>query len=290
MAASSNCRSSLKTPSSLVKPRLDANARPRFSNSSVTRRRCSRAFIHAWKTRNDTTIGTTDQNTRARKLVKPRNERDTVIPRLLDHVRGTRQNGLRNLQTELLRRLEIYRERHLPGVRVRNLGDRPSREDGLRQVSRLHADVLTAGERQREERAHLRVTVCEPEHRDLPGECEFEHLLDDGLGEDCLVGHDPQGVDATLKRLDRGGRLLRGGDLLRNELEPLFTGERLRLLHEIAGPRGVVDDADAFDARAELLEEADRLLDRDIHAGPGGVLATRSENARRVQDHGVDDR
>src|SRR5262249_43393823 len=140
------CLSSLNTPSSLVKPRFEASARPRFSNSSVTSRRCSRTFIHAWNTTNDTTIGTRDQKTRARKLEKPRNPGQTVTRRLLDDVRGARQDPLRDFQAELLRRLEVDGQREFAGVRGRDLGCRAPRKDGLGKIARLPADIFTARE------------------------------------------------------------------------------------------------------------------------------------------------
>src|SRR2546422_5908799 len=147
MPASRSCLSSLKTPSSLVEPRFEASARPRFSNSCVTSCRCCRTLIHPWKTRKDTTMGTTDQKIRARKLEKPRNQENAVIASpSLDHARGTRQEGRRDLQAELLRRLEVQGEGHLPGGRVRNLRGRTAPEYRLGELPGLTADVLTAGE------------------------------------------------------------------------------------------------------------------------------------------------
>src|SRR5712691_11344637 len=174
MATERSSLSSLKAPSSLAKPRFEASARPRFSNSSVTSRRCSRTFIHPWKTRKDTTIGTTDQKMRARKLVKPRNL-SRLFMASLDHVRGAPQDSLRDFQAELLRRLEIDGEVELPRGRVWDLRRRAPREDGLGQLAGLAPDVLAAREREREERPHLRVTVREPEQRNLLAVGEQQH-------------------------------------------------------------------------------------------------------------------
>src|SRR6185503_2951682 len=108
----------------------------------------------------------TDQNTRARKLEKPRN-RSRVFMRSLDHVGGARQDGLRDLQAELLRRLEVDRQIHLPRIRIGDARRRASIEDGLSELARLAADILSAREREREEGPHLSVAVGEPKQRNL---------------------------------------------------------------------------------------------------------------------------
>src|SRR5499433_2691904 len=145
MATSRSWVSSLSAPSSLAKPRFAASACPRFSNSSVTSRRCSRMFIHAWKTRKPTTMGTTDQNTRARKLEKPRNESRMVI-RSLDDVGGATENGRRNLQAELLRRLQVDGESNLPRVGVGHARRGFPVKNGLGELAGLASDVFAARE------------------------------------------------------------------------------------------------------------------------------------------------
>jgi len=52
------------------------------------------------------------------------------------------------------------------------------------------------------------VAIRQAKQRDLPAVREQEHLLDDGLGEDGLVRHDPQRVDPVLQRLERGENVL----------------------------------------------------------------------------------
>src|SRR5215475_11606384 len=288
MATSRSWVSSLSAPSSLAKPRFAASACPRFSNSSVTSRRCSRMFIHDWKIRNPTMMGTTDQNTRARKLVNPRNGKSLFMASL-DHVGGAPEDGRRNLQAELLRRLQVDGERDLPRVRVGHSRRFAAREHGLRELGGLPADVFSACERQRKDRAHLRMTIGEAEKRDPLPVGEEEHLLHHGLGERRLVRHDPERVDAVLHRLECGHDLLGLVDLARDQLEAFLLGCDLGLAHQIARAVLVEDDADALDVRPQLFEEPDGLLHRDVHAGPGHVLGVRPEHAGRVQDHGVHD-
>src|SRR5215813_6791203 len=288
MATRRSWLSSLSAPSSLAKPRLAARACPRFSNSSVTSRRCSRMFIHAWKTRKPTTMGTTDQNTRARKLEKPRNGSRMVI-RSLDDVGGATENGLGNLQAELLRRLQVDGQGDLPRIRVRHARGGLPGEDGLGELAGLAPDVLAAREGEGEEGAHLRVTLGEAEEGNALAVGEEEHLLHHGLGERGLVRHDPQGVDAVLHGLESAHDVLGRVDLSGDQLEPFLLGRRLRLAHEVSRAVPVVDDADALDLRAELLEKPDGLLNRNVHAGASDVLAVRAEHTGRIEDHGVDD-
>src|SRR5262250_3512043 len=258
MATRRSWLSSLSAPSSLAKPRLAARACPRFSNSSVTSRRCSRMFIHAWKTRKPTTMGTTDQNTRARKLEKPRN-RCRMVTGSLDDVGGATEDGLGNLQAELLRRLQVDGQGDLPRVRVGHAGDRLPGEDGLGELAGLAPDVLAAREGEGEEGAHLGVAIGEAEERNALAIGEEQHLLHHGLGERGLVRHDPQGVDAVLHGLAGAHHVLGRVDLAGDQLEPFLLRRRLRLAHEVARAVAVIDDADALDLGAELLEEPDGL-------------------------------
>src|SRR5215468_1465478 len=288
MATRRSWESSLSAPSSLAKPRLAARACPRFSNSSVTSRRCSRMFIHAWKTRKPTTMGTTDQNTRARKLEKPRNGSRMVI-RSLDDVGGATEDGLGNLQAELLRRLQVDGQGDFPRVGVGHTRRGLSGEDGLGELAGLAPNVLPAREGKGEQGAHLRVAIGETEEGNALAIGEEEHLLHHGLGERGLVWHDPQRVDTVLHGLEGAHHVLGRVDLARDQLEPFLLGCGLRLAHEVARAVLVVDNTDALDLRAELLEEPDGLLYRHVHAGAGDVLAVCAEHTGRIEDHGVDD-
>src|SRR5262245_6684720 len=240
MATRRSWESSLSAPSSLAKPRLAARACPRFSNSSVTSRRCSRMFIHAWKTRKPTTMGTTDQNTRARKLEKPRN-RCRMVTGSLDDVGGATEDGLGNLQAKLLRRLQVDGQGDLPRIRVRHAGGGLTGEDGLGELAGLATDVLAAREGEGEEGAHLCMAIGEAEEGNALAIGEQEHLLHHGLGERSLVRHDPQRVDAVLHGLESAHHVFGRVDLSRDQLEPFFLGGGLRLAHEVARAVLVVD-------------------------------------------------
>src|SRR5262249_3126159 len=74
MEDSSSCRSSANTPSSPLYARFAAIARPRFTNSSLNRRRSSGRSMTPWKTSKASTMGTTDQKIRARKVANPRHQ------------------------------------------------------------------------------------------------------------------------------------------------------------------------------------------------------------------------
>src|SRR5262245_40109139 len=136
----------------------------------------------------------------------------------LYHGGGPRQNALGDVDPELLRRLEVDREIHFPRRRGRNFGCGLAAEDGLGELARLAADVLAAGERQREKGPHLGMTLGNPEHGNLLPIREEQHLLHHGLGKRRLVGQDPESIDPILKGVQRSHRFLWGGDLLRDEL------------------------------------------------------------------------
>src|SRR5207249_8910132 len=82
-----------------------------------------------------------------------------------DDVRCARPDSRRDLQSELLRRLEVESEIHLARGRVRYVRNRTAPEYRLGQLARLPSDVFSARECHREQGSHLRMAAGDPEQR-----------------------------------------------------------------------------------------------------------------------------